>query len=415
MQAWANTDSNDFFFHAFTEGEAGLRALCNKRIRPAERHRRRDVGLFTEDEVRALPFSTIHLCERCTAKVTAPTETPAPAPAAKRDEVPLYKRAEVRHATVGKGRRVHYSPGNDDTLCGRALSSYLDLNEAAARFGQGDELCTRCVSAAEERAYALSLGGASQLSRAAAELGAVVEAVEETGRSFVVDEEALGLFSDVAPDARPSLGEVLVIKRADRVRFGDTVFGCVPDREGAPAAATLGDVITHSDPYTAAPRPYDSACGCLGCAQAASLPGPVITLATETPWETCDPAPAASLVLVREGRRAKGSAPRDADHADTLAALAVLPELRLATVTDEHDFTGADEFDGQAHGVLVEPRGAGRVAVYWLAEGLYVTGEDREPHRAELRIIADRLRAEGWNIEPGSVRCVFAWRPSAEA
>ncbi|MEH0424775.1 hypothetical protein [Streptomyces sp. B21-083] len=414
MQAWANTDSNDLFFHAFTKGEDGLRAMCNKRIRPAERHRRRDVGLFTEDEVRRLPFPTIHLCERCTAKTATPAKTTAPALAAQDGEAPLYVRAEVRHAAVGKGRRVHYSPSNDDTLCGRIVSAYLDVDEAAERFGRGDELCTRCVAAAEERAYGISLGASSQLSRAAAGFGATVEAAEENGRAFVVDEEALDHFADVTPDARPSLGEALVITRADRVRFGDTVFGCLPDREGAPAA-TLGHVIMHSDPYTAAPRPYDSACGCLGCAQAAPLSGPVITLATETPWETCDPIPAASLVLIREGRRTAGSAPRDADNPDALAALAVLDSLSLATVTDEHDFTGADEFDGQAHGALVEPRGAGRVAVYWLAEGLYVAGEERAPHRAELRIIADRLSGAGWRIEPGSVRCVFAWRPSAEA
>ncbi|MGW2227498.1 hypothetical protein [Streptomyces formicae] len=322
MQGWANTDSNDRLFHAFAEGESGLRALCSKRIRPAERHRRGDLGLSTEEQIRGRRFPSVLLCERCSAKATALTET----------------------ATVG-------------------------------------------------------------------ETG---EAAEEDGRAFVVDEEALGLFADVTPDARPSLGEELVITRADRVRFGDTVFGCLLDTVGA-AVATLRHVIMHSDPYIAAPRPYDSACGCLGCAQAASLPGPVITLAIETPWEACDPVPAASLVLVRRGRRATGSAPRDIDNPDALAALAALGSLRLATVTDEHDLTGLDKFDAQARGALVEPRGSGRVAVYWLAEGLYVAGEDRAPHRIELRGIADRLRGAGWRIEPGSVRCVLAWRPSAEA
>ncbi|MFE6166159.1 hypothetical protein ACFQ7F_45530 [Streptomyces sp. NPDC056486] len=343
---------------------------------------------------------------QATTDTKSPTATAAPS-LTEESGAPLYERAEVRHAAVGKGRRVHFSPGNDDTLCGRALTEYLNPDEAAARYGKGHELCIRCVASAEERAYAISLGAVSQLSRAAVQLGDVV------GRAFRIDEAALHLFADVTPDARPSLGEVLSITRADRVRFGDTVFGCLPDSVDI-TAASLGHVLMHSDPYVAAPRPYNSACGCLGCTQAASLPGPVITLATDTPWEACDPTPAASLVLVREGNRTAGSAPRNADTPDVLAALAALEPLQLATVTDGHDHTGRDEFDEQAHGALVQPRCAGLVTVYWLIGGLYVTGEDRKPHRVELRSIAARLRAEGWRVDPGSIRCVNAWRPTAE-
>ncbi|MGO4417273.1 hypothetical protein AB4Z54_00475 [Streptomyces sp. MCAF7] len=547
MQVWTNTDSNDLLFHAFT-GDP-LSAQCNRRIRPAERHRRGDCGLFTEDQVRAMPCT--HLCERCMTKLAALSKSAAPT-VPETDEAPLYQRAEVRHAAVGRGRRVHYSPSNDDTLCGKEVTAYLDLTEAAARAKRGDELCARCFKAAEERAYGISLAAASPLTGAAAELVEFVEAGEANrrfrdamdsitrtnntasladlaswtsslwphadqdeapeefrllmewaagtthlltlagiarraghlwdhpedaieGRLFVVDPETRELFTDVVPAARPEFGEVLVILRADQVHPGDTVLGCV-----APGVsidnATPGHVITQSDPYTATPRPYTPACQCPGCEPAASWPGRVIVLATEaeTAWDACDPVPAASLVLVRAGSRqlaeetldapqraayrvvcgdgrervmigttnrpgeparvvveggaewlakecrpvrpaVAGVAPEDAADPDAEAALAVLAELRLATVTDGHDITGGDDYDKTVNGALVDPRGNGRVAVYWLVEGLYVTADRRKPHRVELRIIADKFRAAGWTVEPDSNGCVFAWRPSAEA
>ncbi|MDO0939295.1 hypothetical protein QQY66_49215 [Streptomyces sp. DG2A-72] len=377
MQGWANTDSNDSLFHAFTgEDGASLRAVCNGRIRPAERHRRRDCGLLTAEAARALPFTT-HLCERCAAKADAPAKSTADVIA---DGAPLYKRAGLRHAAVGRGRRVHYSRGNDDTLCGRALTAYLDLDEAAARYARGDELCTRCMRAAEELAYAKSLAAASPVTRAAAELAEIVADTDEAnrrfrdamdsitrtnnttslselarwtsslwphveqdgaprefhflmmwaartthlltlagiarraghlwenaedaieGRVFLVDAETRALFADTAPATRPEFGEVLAIVRADEVRPGDTVLGAM--REGATVeSATPADVVAHPDPYTADPRPYNRACGCGGCQQAEAWTGPVITLAVETPWDACDPLPAAVPVLIRVGRR----------------------------------------------------------------------------------------------------------------
>ncbi|TLQ38829.1 hypothetical protein [Streptomyces marianii] len=467
---------------------------------------------------------------------------------------PLYKRAGLRHAEVGRGRRVHYSPGNDDSVCGRGITSYLSIEEAAARFDRGDELCAPCVKGAEEIAYAKSLAAASPAARAAAELAEVVADADEAnrrfrdamdsvtrtnntsslsllarwtaslwphvdqtgapeefrrlmtwaagtthlatlagiarraghlwdhpedaveGRMFLVDADTRPMFADVVPAARPSFGEVLVIVRAAEVRAGDTVLGCTVEGVSV-ESATLRDVIEHPDPYTANPRPYDPACGCPGCEQAKSWAGPVVTLAPEgeTPWEACDPVPAAAPVLIRAGRRKSteaaveapqapapervvcgdgrervvtgttnrpgeparvvveggaewladeclpvrpavaGVAPEDATDPDAVAALAVLAELRLATVTDEHDITGGDDYDKTANGALVDPRGNGRVAVYWLVEGLYVTADRRKPHRTELRIIADKFRAAGWRIEPGPHGCVFVWRPSAEA
>ncbi|MFF6852790.1 hypothetical protein [Streptomyces antimycoticus] len=304
MQVWASTDSNPLLFHAFT-GEP-LSARCNRRIHPAA-----DYVLFGEDQVRAMPGRD--LCERCTTKVAALSK-PAALTVPETDEAPLYQRAEVRHAAVGRGRRVHYSPSNDDTLCGKEVTAYLDLTEAATRAKRGDELCARCFKAAEERAYGISLAAASPLTRAAAELVEFVEAgepvrvVTEGGAEWIASE-------------------------------------CLPGRPATP-----------------------------------------------------------------------GSAPRHAADPDVTAALSVLaPDIRLATITDEHDYSGyGDEHDETAFGALVDPRGHGRVAVYWLVEGLYLSKERREPHRAELGIIAGKMSAAGWSIEKPISGCVFAWRPTTE-
>ncbi|MFJ9816174.1 hypothetical protein ACIRU3_13075 [Streptomyces sp. NPDC101151] len=64
------------------------------------------------------------------------------------------ERAGVRYAVIGKGKRVHYSPSNDDGLCGRGITSYLDAEEAVALFSKGFELCAPCHRAAEKRAAA---------------------------------------------------------------------------------------------------------------------------------------------------------------------------------------------------------------------------------------------------------------------
>ncbi|MFD8948978.1 hypothetical protein ACFV0B_09015 [Streptomyces xanthophaeus] len=62
----------------------------------------------------------------------------------------LAERAGVRYCEVGTGRRVHYS-NNDDTLCGYEVSEYTDGPTGA------QQLCARCIKAAEKRAYARSL------------------------------------------------------------------------------------------------------------------------------------------------------------------------------------------------------------------------------------------------------------------
>lgn len=51
---------------------------------------------------------------------------------------------KLMFAMVGKGKAVHYSPSNDETLCGKGISSYVD--------GSGDApLCKRCGTVERKR------------------------------------------------------------------------------------------------------------------------------------------------------------------------------------------------------------------------------------------------------------------------
>ncbi|MGA4980056.1 hypothetical protein [Streptomyces cinereoruber] len=119
-----------------------------------------------------------------------------------------------------------------------------------------------------------------------------------TTRTFTVDAESLILFEDVVAGARPAVGDVLAIVRADEVPAGAVVLGCYPDSVSVESATPAG-AITHSDPYVAAPGPYNPTCGCLMCDEARGWSGPVLTLAAETGWEMCDTVPAAAPMLVR--------------------------------------------------------------------------------------------------------------------
>ncbi|PJN40496.1 hypothetical protein CG747_12555 [Streptomyces sp. CB02959] len=94
------------------------------------------------------------------------------------DSLTFTEQAGVRYAVIGKGKRVHYSPSNDDGLCGRAITAYLDVEDAAALFDKGYELCATCHRAAEKRAEARRLADASPLAAAAVQVAETVEAVD---------------------------------------------------------------------------------------------------------------------------------------------------------------------------------------------------------------------------------------------
>lgn len=118
-------------------------------------------------------------------------------------------------------------------------------------------------------------------------------------------------------------------------------------------------------------------------------------------------------VIVTHNGRTKGTAPKHAADPDAIAAIAALGDLRLAEVTDHTDVAaepGDVDHQPDAWGFLAEPRGHGRIALYWLESGRYVR-PDGEPWAVELQIGADKLSAAGWKIEPRTRRCVMAWRP----
>ncbi|MEU5557380.1 hypothetical protein AB0H47_14835 [Streptomyces globisporus] len=97
------------------------------------------------------------------------------------------EQAGVTYATVGKGKRVHYSPRNDETLCGRVITEYLDVSAAAALFGKGHELCVPCHRAAENRAEGRRLADASPLAAAVVDL---VDTIEQADAEQAAEERS---------------------------------------------------------------------------------------------------------------------------------------------------------------------------------------------------------------------------------
>ncbi|MBC9730692.1 hypothetical protein [Streptomyces sp. TRM68367] len=113
---------------------------------------------------------------------------------------------------------------------------------------------------------------------------------------------------------------------------------------------------------------------------------------------------------------AEGSLPEDATHPDVVAAREALAGLAVATMTDHHDVHEPEGDEQLVRGYLIEPRGHGRVAVYWLESGKTIR-RDTFLHGAALDCLADRFQRRGWRVERmlRSSVCVFAHRPSADA
>ncbi|MCA6093475.1 hypothetical protein LE181_15065 [Streptomyces sp. SCA3-4] len=117
-------------------------------------------------------------------------------------------------------------------------------------------------------------------------------------------------------------------------------------------------------------------------------------------------------VVVEHAGTTEGSRPQHATHPDVVAARAVLSPLKPASVSEDTEITEPDEATPTVRGYLVEPRGNGRIAAYWLEGGLIVSRRDAVNGDVPLSIVADKFRAAGWTVEPRSLRAVFAWRPT---
>ncbi|MFF0092737.1 hypothetical protein ACFYSF_22630 [Streptomyces canus] len=107
-----------------------------------------------------------------------------------------------------------------------------------------------------------------------------------------------------------------------------------------------------------------------------------------------------------------GSAPKYCKDPDVAQARGALAGLAYATLTDEHDISEPTDEEFCVRGYAVEPRGHGRVAVYWL-EGGEAVRRDHPWHGYSLVALADRLSGRGWTVEemPATAQCVFATAP----
>ncbi|MFE3905448.1 hypothetical protein ACFXPY_35465 [Streptomyces sp. NPDC059153] len=264
------------------------------------------------------------------------------------------EQAGIRYAVIGKGKRVHYSPSNDDGLCGRAITTYLDAAEAVALFDKGYELCAPCHRAAEKRAEAARLAAASPLSAA---LVALVDTIEQAD-----DEQAA----------------------ADGTWRGEWI--------GA-----------QDDDETLFPIERDTEQGALFTDRAAIEPAVVEQRVVEG-------------VVVEHAGTAEGSTPSNASHPDVAAARVPLARLAAATMTDHHDVSEPTDAERTVRGYLLDPRGQGRVALYWLEEGRIVR-RDEQGHGASLDCLAWTMERAGWTVEKlrRSSQCVFAHRPAEDA
>ncbi|MFE6689626.1 hypothetical protein ACFVFQ_24500 [Streptomyces sp. NPDC057743] len=355
---WATTNTG-FMWHAFTEDGEGP-ALCHSRIYARTFARMNDD--FRTREGAESPLTA--RCERCVAKFEAllaeATVKHTPAPTENAVDAPTFtEQARVRYAVIGKGKRVHYSPSNDDGLCGRAITAYLDVEDAVALFDKGYELCAPCHRAAEKRAEARHLADASPLAAAAVE---VAETVEQADRER---EAALDRL----------VAEVAQLHTEADALLADT-------REAAVEADQLADEI--------------------------AAWGAEVDAITEQH--------VVEGLVVAHADTAEGCAPSDATHPDVAAAREALVGLAAATLTDHHDYSEPSDDERTVRGYVIDPRGHGLVALYWLEEGKNVR-RDELPHGPALDCLAWTMERSGWEVERmlRSSQCVFAHRPVEDA
>ncbi|QAX92809.1 hypothetical protein SEA_AUSTINTATIOUS_48 [Streptomyces phage Austintatious] len=432
---------------------------ANPRSRGAGHYRRPGTSAsYCGRTVEAKPTELRYItgvCQQC-AKAEQRDRVAAEQVAADRsiDGPTLAERAGVRYARVGKGRRVHYS-NNDDTLCGREVTAYDDLGEKAP------ELCAPCVRAAEERAYSRALAAASPLAAAAMQLAETVEQADTEARLDHAEEQAAAAFT-------ATTHTVEAVEHAEQVEAG---VATVEDAEAlyatqvvteaeADAGTWRGEWIGEqpTDGLFTVERPADQGALFTTTATVEPIvarvsfdPGTLARIKAKADAdrkayraETDDriaaeyrtygaPVPAAVQarinarateqaparhaiegVIVSHNGTTPGTAPKHSTDPDARAALDVLASLRLAEITNHTDVTaepGDPDHAPAAWGFLIEPRGHGRIALYWIEAGRY-TRPDGKPFAVELEIGADKLRKAGWTIEPGDRRHVMAHRPA---
>ncbi|MFD9859743.1 hypothetical protein [Streptomyces alboflavus] len=374
------------------------------------------------------------------------------------------EQADVRYAAVGRrGKRVHYSPKNDETLCGRVIEQYLDVEEAVARFDKGHELCIPCHRAAEQRAEARRLAAASPLAAAAVALAETVERADAERLAAPAPEA--GAPSEQHVEPRYSVhtfgedrGGVMdthtvewVVEQTDRATAEATAAQLNREFAEARAAGPIvhrfystseaydatqcrdhiidGDVLviereqvvgflrgawpgaitaTHGELHTFTGDPRTIEGGKYGAS---------VDLAEQVAREIGAPIAGEQRgvegVVVEHAGVAEGSTPSNATHPDVVAARVALLRLKPAALTEHHDVTEPTEAEVEVRGFMLDPRGGGRVAAYWL-EGGRIVRHDEPVNGTCLEILAMRFERAGWTVEPmlRSSQCVFVHRPA---
>ncbi|MGW6416313.1 hypothetical protein [Streptomyces sp. NPDC055055] len=131
--------------------------------------------------------------------------------------------------------------------------------------------------------------------------------------------------------------------------------------------------------------------------------------------ETAPARPVLVGTIVQHDGATDGCVPADVEHPDVQAARRALAGLAAARLTDHHDVSEPTEEQRDVRGYMVNPRGQGRVAIYWL-EGGETIRRDTPLHGAALNCLEDRMKREGWATERmgRSALCLFAHVPDAQ-
>lgn len=215
-----------------------------------------------------------------------------------------------------------------------------------------------------------------------------------------------GIFAK-AKDRKQVTGKPIVIvetRMHGSVRYGKTEDGKEMCLWGAATKYWAAPVSTPADPADTC-----SVCGQEECANE--------VCGTEAPQAPQPPAPRAiEGVVVTHTGTAQGSDPKDASHPDVAAARDALAGLAAATLTDHHDVSAPKGEEQGVRGYVIEPRGQGRVAVYWMEAGKVVR-RDQAVDGTALDCLAESLERSGWRTERmlRSSTCVFAHRPAEGA
>ncbi|MFG2404232.1 hypothetical protein ACGFR8_07810 [Streptomyces brevispora] len=237
------------------------------------------------------------------------------------------------------------------------------------------------------------------------------------GYTFQISEDAparygwitpAGTCSRVGETARSSAHQLLPVMVLEDQRAATRAAA----RAERPAPYVAGDRIVCADGVT---RTFQAMAPRFGGEPARVIvEGGAQWLATEcrpaTPDEEQQPTRRVVEGVVVQPATA-GSAPKHVDHPDITAARAALRTLLAARLGERTELDGSDP---DVRGYVIEPRGQGRVAVYWAEAGRLVRHDDAE-FGVSLDCLEWTLQRAGWETErmTRSGLCLFAHNPAA--